>query len=96
MTEEVIRTTMSICPECMVQITAEFYVDPKTNYVMLRKTCKEHGEFKDKISIDADEYKWQKDFTDEIGSTVNITTKPCDVSSGIKEIKSSCEEKEIR
>ena len=59
MTEEVIRTTMSICPECMVQIPAEFYVDPKNNYVMLRKTCEEHGEFKDKISIDADEYKWQ-------------------------------------
>ncbi len=90
MTEEVLRTTMSICPECMVQIPAEFYVDPKNNYVMLRKTCEEHGEFKDKISIDADEYKWQMNFTDEIGSTVNITTKPCDVSSGIKDTKLGC------
>jgi uncharacterized radical SAM superfamily Fe-S cluster-containing enzyme len=90
MTEEVIRTTMSICPECMTQIPAEFYVDPKTNWVMLRKTCEEHGEFKDKISIDAEEYKWQKDFTDEIGSTVNISTKPTDVSSGIKPIKHGC------
>ncbi len=90
MTEEVIRTTMSICPECMVQIPAEFYVDPKNNYVMLRKTCEEHGEFKDKISIDADEYKWQMNFTDEIGSTTNITTKPTDVASGIKEIKHGC------
>ena len=90
MTEEVIRTTMSICPECLIPIPAEFYVDPKTNYVMLRKTCEEHGDFKDKISIDADEYKWQMNFTDEIGSTINITTKPCDVSSGIKPIKNGC------
>jgi len=90
MTEEVIRTTMSICPECMNTIQAEFYVDPKNNWVMLRKTCEEHGTFRDKISIDADEYKWQKDFTDDVGSTVNISTKPCNVSSGFKQSLRGC------
>ena len=50
MTEEIIRTTTSICPECMTQIPAEIYIDPKTNWVMMRKNCKDHGEFKDKIS----------------------------------------------
>jgi uncharacterized radical SAM superfamily Fe-S cluster-containing enzyme len=51
MTEEIIKTTTSICPECMTQIPAEIYIDPKTNWVMMRKNCKDHGEFKDKISI---------------------------------------------
>ena len=88
--EEVIRRTQSLCPECLKQIPAEFYVDPETNWVMLRKHCKEHGEFKDKISIDADEYKWQKEFTNEIGSTLNISTKPESTTSGIKCSEKGC------
>ncbi len=90
MTEEIIRTTTSICPECLQPIPADIYVDPETNWVMMRKNCKEHGDFKDKISIDPEEYKWHISFTDDIGSTVNISTKPCEVSSGIKEIKNGC------
>ncbi|MBN1802765.1 MAG: radical SAM protein [Candidatus Lokiarchaeota archaeon] len=88
--EEVIRTTQSLCPECLKQIPAEFYVDPVTNWVMMRKHCKEHGEFKDKISIDPDEYKWQKNFTNDIGSTVNITTQPITTTSGIKRTEKGC------
>ena len=90
MTEEIIRKTTSICPECLQPILAELYVDPETNWVMMRKNCKEHGDFKDKISIDPEEYKWHISFTDDIGSTVNTSTKPCEVSSGIKEIKNGC------
>ncbi len=88
--EEVIRTTQSLCPECLKQIPAEFYVDPKTNWVMMRKHCKDHGEFKDKISIDVEEYKWQKNFTNELGSTVNITTQPFTTTSGIKGTEKGC------
>ncbi|MFX1237857.1 MAG: radical SAM protein [Promethearchaeota archaeon] len=88
--EEVIRTTQSLCPECLNQIPAEFYVDPETNWVMMRKHCKDHGDFKDKISINADEYKWQKGFTDDIGSTTNITTQPFVTSSGIKHTEHGC------
>jgi uncharacterized radical SAM superfamily Fe-S cluster-containing enzyme len=90
MTEEIIRRTTSICPECLQTIPAEIYVDPETNFVMMRKNCKEHGDFKDKISIDPEEYKWSQTFTDEIGSTINNSTKPDTVSSGIKDIKNGC------
>jgi uncharacterized radical SAM superfamily Fe-S cluster-containing enzyme len=87
---EIIRTTTSICPECLQHVHAEIYVDPETDWVMMRKTCKEHGEFKDKLAIHSEEYKWQMSFTDEIGSTINNSTKPEYVSSGIKEIKRGC------
>ncbi len=93
MTEyEIVRETMSLCPECLTQIPAQFYVDPSNNWVMLRKTCPDHGEFKDKISIDADEYKWHMNFTEEIGSMSgeSISTKPCEVSSGIKKTEKGC------
>ena len=90
MTEEVIRRTTSLCPECLTQIPAEIYVDPKTNWVMMRKKCKDHGDFKDKISIDPEEYKWAQSFTDEVGSTINNSTKPESVSSGIKPILNGC------
>ncbi|MHA2277890.1 MAG: radical SAM protein, partial [Candidatus Kariarchaeaceae archaeon] len=87
---EIIRTTTSICPECMEHVPAEIIVDPDTNFVMMRKTCKEHGDFKDKLSSNAEDYKWQQSFTTEIGSTVNNTTKPESTSSGIKEVNRGC------
>jgi hypothetical protein len=87
---EIIRTTTSICPECVKHIHAEIYVDPTTNWVMMRKTCEDHGEFKDKLSINPEDYKWQQTFTTDIGSTVNNSTKPESVSSGIKKIKKGC------
>jgi uncharacterized radical SAM superfamily Fe-S cluster-containing enzyme len=90
MTEEIIRRTRSICPECMKTIDAEIYVDPKTNWVMMRKTCDEHGDFKDKLSIDPEEYKWAETFTDELGSTLDNSTKPEYVISGIKDISNGC------
>lgn len=90
MTEEIIRRTTSICPECLQPIPAEIYVDPKTNFVMMRKDCDEHGNFKDKLSIDPEEYKWGERFTDEIGSTTNNSTKPEYTSSGIKKIDKGC------
>jgi len=90
MTEEIIRRTTSICPECMKQIAAEIYVDDDTNWVMMRKDCDEHGNFRDKLSIDPEEYKWQQSFTDVIGSTGTHSTKPEYVSSGIKEGDQGC------
>ncbi|TFG25734.1 MAG: radical SAM protein [Promethearchaeota archaeon] len=90
MTEEIIRRTRSICPECMKTIDAEIYVDPKTNWVMMRKNCEEHGEFKDKLSIDPEEYKWGETFTDDLGSTINNSTKPEFTISGIREITEGC------
>ncbi len=88
--EEIIRTTQSLCPECLTQIPAELYVDPETHWVMMRKYCRDHGEFKDKISINADDYKWQMRFTEEMGSTVEISTQPRSVLSGIKKTEKGC------
>ncbi|TFF96267.1 MAG: radical SAM protein, partial [Promethearchaeota archaeon] len=90
MTEEIIRKTTSICPECLQPIPATVYVDEETNWVMMRKHCKDHGEFKDKLSIDPEEYKWQMDYTDLVNSTVNISTQPQNVSTGIKKSKNGC------
>lgn len=90
MTIEIIRKTTSICPECLQPIPAEIYVDEAHNWVMMRKDCKDHGNFRDKLSIDPEEYKWQDTFTDDIGSTINNSTKPCEVSSGIQPIKNGC------
>ncbi len=87
---EIIRTTTSICPDCVKHIQAEIYVDPETNWVMMRKTCEDHGEFKDKLSSNSEDYKWQQTFTTDIGSTTNNSTKPESVSSGIKEVKKGC------
>ena len=90
MTEEIIRRTTSICPECLQPIPADIYVDPETNWVMMRKDCKEHGHFKDKLSIDPEEYKWSETFTDDIGSTVDNSTQPEYISNGIKECNEGC------
>ncbi|HDZ18881.1 MAG TPA: radical SAM protein, partial [archaeon] len=87
---EIIRTTTSICPECVKHITAEIYVDPETNWVMMRKTCKDHGDFKDKLSCNSEDYKWQQSFTTDIGSTVNTSTKPEYTSSGIRKQSKGC------
>ncbi|MBY9005618.1 MAG: radical SAM protein [Candidatus Lokiarchaeota archaeon] len=88
--EEIIRNTTSLCPECLHQIPAEIYVDPETNWVMMRKDCKDHGNFRDKLSINPEEYKWAQQFTDKIGSTENNTSKPEYVCDGIKPTKKGC------
>lgn len=91
MTEEkIIRKTTSICPECLQPIPAEIYVDPEMNWVMMRKDCKEHGHFKDKLSIDPEDYIQNETYTDEIGSTMENSTKPTCVSSGIKKTLKGC------
>jgi len=90
MVEEIIRNTTSICPECLQPIPAEIFIDIKTDWVMMRKHCEEHGDFKDKISVSPEEYKWNQSFTNEIGSTIDNSSKPSEVSSGIREITNGC------
>ena len=90
MIEEIIRNTTSICPECLQPIPAEIYVDANMGWVMMRKHCEEHGDFKDKISVSPEEYKWNQSFTNEIGSTIDNSSKPSEVSSGIREITKGC------
>lgn len=59
--DEILRKTTSICPECMEPIPAEIYIDQEKNWVMMRKSCPKHGEFKDKLSIDPEYYKWKNE-----------------------------------
>ena len=42
---ELPKKTGSLCPECKARITAEIYEE--NGKVMIRKTCPEHGDFKD-------------------------------------------------
>ena len=90
MIEEIIRNTTSICPECLQPIPAEIYVDANMGWVMMRKHCDEHGDFKDKISVNPEEYKWNQSFANEIGSTIDNSSKPSEISSGIREITNGC------
>ncbi len=90
MIEEIIRNTTSICPECLQPIPAEIYVDANMGWVMMRKHCEEHGDFKDKISVSPEEYKWNQSFTNDIGSTIDNSSKPSETSSGIREITNGC------
>ena len=50
------RKTGSVCPECLEPIGAEVYEE--NDEIWMRKTCEEHGQFKDKISSSAKYYKW--------------------------------------
>ncbi|MFX0099445.1 MAG: radical SAM protein [Candidatus Hodarchaeota archaeon] len=56
------RKTKSICPECLQPIAAEVYEedgpDSEKNRILMKKTCKEHGEFEDVLSTNALYYKW--------------------------------------
>ena len=54
--EKYFRKTQSVCPECLEVIDAEVYEED--NQIFMRKTCPDHGDFKDKISSSAKYYKW--------------------------------------
>ena len=49
------KKTGSLCPECKARITAEIYEEK--GRVMIRKTCPQHGEFKDVYWSDAGLYR---------------------------------------
>lgn len=48
------KKTGSLCPECKARLTAEIYEED--GKVMIRKTCQEHGEFKDVYWSDVELY----------------------------------------
>jgi hypothetical protein len=45
-----------VCPECLDKIDAE--IIEEDGEIWMKKTCPEHGDFKDKISSSAKYYKW--------------------------------------
>ena len=50
-----LKTTLSVCPECLAHITAAVYVD--AGRVMLKKRCAIHGEFRAVIENDERYYR---------------------------------------
>lgn len=71
--EEILKETQSICPECLQPVPAEIYVDPETNFVMMRKECADHGEYRDKLASDADYYRWNMEYADKLDSKSHST-----------------------
>jgi uncharacterized radical SAM superfamily Fe-S cluster-containing enzyme len=55
--EKYFRKTFSICPECLERIPAVVQ-EEDDGQIYMRKTCPEHGDFKDVISSSAKYYKW--------------------------------------
>lgn len=58
---DIIKKTMSICPECHCTIPAD-YVE-EDGQVFMVKECKDHGPFKDLISVNAKHFRWIQQFT---------------------------------
>jgi len=50
------RKTRSVCPECLEPIDAEVYEE--NDQIWMKKSCEDHGQFKDKLSSSAKYYKW--------------------------------------
>ncbi len=55
-----IKETKSLCPECLKVLPAKIYEDERKVYI--RKSCPEHGDFKDLYWGDYDEYERAKKF----------------------------------
>ncbi len=55
--EKYFRKTVSVCPECLERIPAVVQ-EEDDGQIYMRKTCPEHGDFKDVISSSAKYYKW--------------------------------------
>ena len=56
----VIRETISICPECKQQIEAKIVEEQDT--IFMRKTCPNHGEFEDILAKDTKFYLWRRGY----------------------------------
>ncbi len=50
-----IKSTMSICPECLQTLEAEIYED--SGKVFIKKTCPQHGSYKELYWSDYDQYQ---------------------------------------
>ncbi len=54
------RAYKSICPVCQKTIDAKYY--EKDGEIWLKKTCDEHGDFKDFVHNNAKQYTWNQQF----------------------------------
>jgi uncharacterized radical SAM superfamily Fe-S cluster-containing enzyme len=73
------RKTISVCPECLQRIPAE--IVEENDEIWMKKTCPEHGFFKDKISSSSRYYKWTHYSTDTWSFEKNGDVNPPDVEN---------------
>ncbi|MFX1296774.1 MAG: radical SAM protein [Promethearchaeota archaeon] len=82
----IIKKTTSICPECHALISAD-YIEEDGEVFMI-KECKEHGKFRDLISINAKHFRWIQQFTMDseakmLNPQVEGNKKGCPLDCGI-------------
>jgi uncharacterized radical SAM superfamily Fe-S cluster-containing enzyme len=71
------KKTLSVCPECLTTIDAEIYEEDGKIY--MRKSCIEHGTYKEILSSNADYYRWTHWKGDTWGWEKNGQPNPPDV-----------------
>jgi uncharacterized radical SAM superfamily Fe-S cluster-containing enzyme len=85
----VIKNTKSLCPQCLAVLDAEVYEDK--DKIMIKKTCKEHGEFDNTYWSSSEVYMKAKDYG-KVGTGIEnpqtIADSECPQNCGL------CEEHE--
>ncbi len=87
---ETLKRTTSLCPECLNNIRAEIVWDKDENKIFMVKSCSEHGDFKDRLSGNPDDYIWQQTYTNSVGSEEGQSTKPEELIENTKGCPYSC------
>jgi hypothetical protein len=81
---QTLKTTKSLCPECMKVLDAEIYEDGGVVYI--GKTCKEHGRFEDVYWSDYELFKRAEKYEcigDGISNPRTQTSKGCPYDCGL-------------
>ncbi|NVM30344.1 MAG: radical SAM protein [Candidatus Helarchaeota archaeon] len=81
----IIQKTRSICPECQEIIDADYIEEDGQAFMV--KECKDHGKFKDLVSINAKHFRWIQQFTfnseAKMCNPQTQTDKGCPLDCGI-------------
>ncbi len=82
---DVIYNTISICPECHQRISADYIEED--GQVFMTKECKDHGKYKDLVSINAKHFRWiqqyKMDSEAKMCTTQTQIDKGCPLDCGI-------------
>ncbi|MBN2154447.1 MAG: radical SAM protein [Candidatus Lokiarchaeota archaeon] len=87
---ETLKRSVSLCPECLKNISAEVVWDKEENKIFMVKTCPEHGDFKDRLSSNPEDFLWQQMYTSSLGSDEGNSTQPEDLLKNTKGCPYSC------
>lgn len=83
--DDIVKTTKSLCPECLAVIEADIY--KKNGQIRIRKRCEKHGEFDEIYWSDAELYekfkRWQPTPSQEFAFFVRPREKGCPFDCGL-------------